>query len=404
MSEEESTVSHLVSAPESGDETVSTSDTSTPRPTATSYRFENFDGFAVITLLPELNKVAWADIDTIGTSLVGLMDGQKSPKFLIDLDALNYMGSAMVALVVRLWKSVKERNGKMAVVNSDDNVLEVLKLAGLSKVWTIIDSRDAGYEALGVSQKKRRSQGIEPGLNNDVEDVSGTGAIAAILAFLLLATAVAGLFLVLKPQDFMKDARMPVGLLLGGCILGLIAATATMVSGRGLKRGFGVVAILASLAILGTGFAKAPKLKAVFELDAPKPADTGHKNTTPAENEQTPKTTDPQESKKSTPGPETKTGTGRKTVPGEESIPPGKTVGPGEKKKNGPEDATKKPVLPSSVAPATKTPMPKNGLPKQPMPANVAPKSVPKNSETKKTTASGGPASTTVSPPAKPKK
>lgn len=247
---------------------MTSSDTSTPSPATTTYRYEGFGGFAVITLLPELNKVPWADIDTIGTKLLGRMDTQRTPSFLIDLEALNYMGSAMVALVVRLWKSVKERNGKMAVVNSDDMVLEVLKLAGLAKVWTIVDSREAGFKALGVSERNQHSQGDASSSADDAG--AGGGTLAAVLAFLLLVAGGGGLFLLLEPQDFVKDQRMALGAMFGGCLLGLIAATAAAVSGSGFKRGFGVLAVLASLGIIGAAFAKAPQLQPVFDLDGAK--------------------------------------------------------------------------------------------------------------------------------------
>ena len=59
---------------------MTTSDTSTPPTTATSHAFESFDGFAAVTLLPDLNKVQWADIDSIGTALVAQMEAQKTPK------------------------------------------------------------------------------------------------------------------------------------------------------------------------------------------------------------------------------------------------------------------------------------------------------------------------------------
>ena len=80
----------------------------------TPYHFEKFDGVSVIVLLSELNDVPWADIESIGSTILEQMETQTKPLFLIDLDALTYMGSAMVALVVRLWKSVKTRNGKIA--------------------------------------------------------------------------------------------------------------------------------------------------------------------------------------------------------------------------------------------------------------------------------------------------
>ncbi|GAB4142716.1 MAG: hypothetical protein Tsb009_13230 [Planctomycetaceae bacterium] len=249
-----------------------------------SYRFETYDGFSIVCLLPELNDVPWAEIEKLGNTLIEQMEKQKASAFLIDLNALNYIGSAMVALVVRLWKSAKEQNGKIAVVNSNTMVLEVLKLSGLDKVWTIVDSREEGLKAIGASSRQIRSLTAPSG--SPASSGSSGGAGLFILTLLSVIAAGAGLFLLLEPQDFAKDQRIALGLLFGGSILGLILGTATSVKCQGGKRGIGVLCILAALGIIGTGIAKTPKLRNLFEQNdenvkdrKPDDAKTGSKTT-----------------------------------------------------------------------------------------------------------------------------
>ncbi len=116
----------------------------------TYYRFESLNGCLAITLLPELNDKQWADIERVGTEIVDRISASPSPKVLVDLTQLSYMGSAMVALIVRLYKTVNSRGGKMVVVNQHELVFEVLKLAGLTKLWTIVANRQEAHTALGV--------------------------------------------------------------------------------------------------------------------------------------------------------------------------------------------------------------------------------------------------------------
>jgi anti-anti-sigma factor len=116
----------------------------------TYYRFESLNGCLTITLLPELNDKQWADIERVGTEIVDRISAAPSPKVLVDLTPLSYMGSAMVALIVRLYKTVNSRGGKMVVVNQHELVQEVLKLAGLTKLWTILPNRQEAFSSLGV--------------------------------------------------------------------------------------------------------------------------------------------------------------------------------------------------------------------------------------------------------------
>ncbi|MDA0834462.1 MAG: STAS domain-containing protein [Planctomycetota bacterium] len=219
----------------------------------TAYRFENEGGHAVITLLPNLNDVPWADIERIGSDILVKFGTSKSPTFVVDLSSLNYMGSAMVALIVRLWKSSKERNGRMVVVNQDEMVLEVLKLAGLNKVWTIVDSRGLAIQALG-------------GRGNLVGEDSGGGGgwIAGILGLISVGVSGFALYALLNklPQ---LGTQAAVGLLLGAAALGLIFGLVAVLKGSGVPK---VLGLLVMMSAVGLGVAGVMKMPA-FANQAP---------------------------------------------------------------------------------------------------------------------------------------
>jgi hypothetical protein len=78
------------------------------------YRLEVDNRRATVTLLPELNEVPWADIERVGSEILSRIEPLSSPQLLVDLCSLNYMGSAQVALVVRMFKLVRQDGGRQS--------------------------------------------------------------------------------------------------------------------------------------------------------------------------------------------------------------------------------------------------------------------------------------------------
>lgn len=148
----------------------------------TTCRFEELDGGVLaVGLRPELNEVPWTDIERIGSGVVGRVASRDRPRVLVDLSELNHMGSAMVALVVRIWKAATEKNGRMVVVNRSDLVGEVLTISGLAGKWTIVPSRDEALSEFGTSSAGRSA------------GASRTGTLLAIAAGVLLLLGVLAL-------------------------------------------------------------------------------------------------------------------------------------------------------------------------------------------------------------------
>jgi anti-anti-sigma factor len=206
------------------------------------YRLELENRRVIVSLLPELNEVPWSDIEKVGSEILEKLQGIAGPNLLVDLCSLSYMGSAQVALVVRMFKSVKEKSGKMVVANQNPMVLEVLTLAGLNKVWTIVDSRERGLSMLGGGGRSSTS-------NSMVEDENPLPGVVA-----MIAVFVAALFLVIHlANPSLIPAR---GGLIGALACGAVSFLAGLWAMNNGNRGLGIGALVAAMVILLFGVFK----------------------------------------------------------------------------------------------------------------------------------------------------
>ncbi len=142
-----------------------------------------------MTLRPELNEVPWTDIERIGSGIVGRVSSHEKPRVLVDLTELNHMGSAMVALVVRIWKAATEKSGRMVVVNRTDLVGEVLEISGLASKWTIVPTREEALRSFGASRGSTGADGESSRLGMALVAIAG---VLLLLGVLALIDAVAG--------------------------------------------------------------------------------------------------------------------------------------------------------------------------------------------------------------------
>ena len=107
----------------------------------------------VLVLRPGVSGASWAEIEAFGSDAHAALRQKTPPVCLVDLTAMTYIGSSTIALLVRVWKMVQSRQGKMVVVTAHLNVLEVIRLAGLDQVWTIEPSLELARKRLHVHQR-----------------------------------------------------------------------------------------------------------------------------------------------------------------------------------------------------------------------------------------------------------
>ncbi|MDA1015768.1 MAG: STAS domain-containing protein [Planctomycetota bacterium] len=205
------------------------------------YTFEPADGYAIVTLHPSLHEARWAAIETVGTEFIEKFAGQELKSVVVDLGQLPFMGSSLVALLVRIWKAAQATKGQMVVVNANEMVLEVLTLAGLTSVWTIRDTREEGIHELGFSK---------PALNRKRETrfVGLVGPLSCLAALIIFAVDWA------MPEQIASNVLQSS---LYGCAgLGVVTSLLTAIRLSGGRQKLSVVSLLLSLAILVVGFLK----------------------------------------------------------------------------------------------------------------------------------------------------
>lgn len=204
--------------------------------TSPTFQIDAIHGRTVVSFLPPLNEIPWAEIEKVGGQILPKLQETNSPGVLVDLCALTYMGSASLALVVRIYKTVTEKKGRMVVANKDPMVGEVLAKAGLEKIWEIAPSREDGLRRLGLpaGEVVKQSGGWQNLVAMAALLVAGLGAIAQLVAIGL-------------------PGNVAISLLLGGGGVAFLLALWGLTSAAAAGRTIGAVLVLLSVAALMFG-------------------------------------------------------------------------------------------------------------------------------------------------------
>ncbi|TWU11484.1 hypothetical protein CA54_02910 [Symmachiella macrocystis] len=228
------------------------------------YTLEKTRGYVVLCLLPKLNEVQWGDVQQVGNEIIPDLDALRSPALLVDLSALDYMGSSMVALLVRLWKAVQKKNGRMVVQSEQKMVTEVLSIAGLNSLWDVVPTRD---EAIGAMKH------APPTSQNGPAEASWTGPIIALIA----AVAAGWVWWTTHSGDpLFNDAKQSVYVLFALAAVAVVISGLTLVRNAGAARIVGGLILLVGLAVSVGGFQQLSAANAappVVDSDAAAAAD-----------------------------------------------------------------------------------------------------------------------------------
>ena len=81
------------------------------------------------------------NVSELKKALFSVTDGSYS-SVVVDLKDVNYMDSSGIGALVAGQKKMRAHNGKFALLNIHDDVLNILKLATLDKFFTIYESEE----------------------------------------------------------------------------------------------------------------------------------------------------------------------------------------------------------------------------------------------------------------------
>jgi anti-anti-sigma factor len=115
-------------------------------------RAEQQGNVLVITPLFTYATFAEPDVATELTEVQEQVDSPDTEQVIIDLGEIPYFGSTVLEWMAQLWKRVKSKGGRLAVVRPSEIGREVLAAARLEKLWGIFETRDQAFSWLAKPQ------------------------------------------------------------------------------------------------------------------------------------------------------------------------------------------------------------------------------------------------------------
>jgi anti-anti-sigma factor len=200
-----------------------------------SFELERQSAYARLVLSADLNAFHWEDIQRSATEILAELGRTRPAAVIVDLTTLDYLGSAQLTLLVRIWKAIKDYNGRMVVELKGAVVREVLKTAGLLNVWEVAESREGAFQLLGLGPDGRRKVSM----------------ILPSIGLVALTAALAGVCITLWRSNLV-DARIALGGQLACAGIALLAGLWTSIRGWGARRGLGAAMVVASAVLAVT--------------------------------------------------------------------------------------------------------------------------------------------------------
>jgi anti-anti-sigma factor len=109
----------------------------------------NTQSASVIDLaLPE--SLDSEEFDRLNESMLSAVDGKSSGKWVLDLSAVDYMGSSVLGLMINVRQHIKTAGGRLALCGLSPRLTQIFHTCCLEKLFTIAKTRDEALRALGA--------------------------------------------------------------------------------------------------------------------------------------------------------------------------------------------------------------------------------------------------------------
>ena len=108
------------------------------------------DGWLTVIPLADVESARFPELEEASRVIFEVLRREPNAKVLVDMGKLHVCGSALLGLMVRMWRSVSPHSGVLAFCNINDDIATVFKQTRLDTLWAIYSSREAAYAAQQV--------------------------------------------------------------------------------------------------------------------------------------------------------------------------------------------------------------------------------------------------------------
>lgn len=115
------------------------------------FHLESRDNVLILTPQTELSEVLVEALVNETPALVEAVEKQ-GPNLVVDLRHTTVCGTDFLGLLLKLWKRIRPRHGKMALCNVSPHMAEVLSICDLDRMWPIKPDVEQALAAVSVEK------------------------------------------------------------------------------------------------------------------------------------------------------------------------------------------------------------------------------------------------------------
>ncbi|MDP6546264.1 MAG: STAS domain-containing protein [Phycisphaerae bacterium] len=117
--------------------------------TDTSAVFEDIQDVIVVRIQDQ--EISYHTGESIHSQMPAITEGQKPPKFILDLSKITFLGSIGLTVLVVFLKRVKTAGGQLVIVGLTGQCRNVMSVTRLDRAFDFYDDTDEAIAALNTN-------------------------------------------------------------------------------------------------------------------------------------------------------------------------------------------------------------------------------------------------------------
>src|SRR5882672_108260 len=106
------------------------------------FEIERVSETIVVTPLEELGELDSCPMEAGAKKILQLLEDPAVHNVVMDFHRIDYYGSSALAFFIRLWKRVRNHEGRMALCELSEHGREILKTSKLDQFWPVYPSKE----------------------------------------------------------------------------------------------------------------------------------------------------------------------------------------------------------------------------------------------------------------------
>lgn len=105
-------------------------------------------GVTLLRVSPDSGALDAARIEQFQAASFQAVDQAEPPLILLDLSDQYFIGSSFIGVILRVWKRIRARGGRMALGGVNGACKQSLEVSKLASIWEIYPTREEALQSL----------------------------------------------------------------------------------------------------------------------------------------------------------------------------------------------------------------------------------------------------------------